>query len=449
MKNWQRILLAASATLGLSACDANNPAVTGPDPKPEAEIVRAAVESSAEGLTVKYDNRVDILFVIDNSESMEKHQTNLSRNIKKFIEAFKAVDSIDFHIAYTFVHDRTRYLADNSVVPKMCIDKKQWDDPGTLQPFLGLSDANRRFLTREDGAALSDLMSASWDPEKNRENLLKPFRNFNAKTPALCAFGPEVEESFSPVLEVLENPVLSQDPTSPNHGFRRPGAFFVAILISDAKDGAVGLSPKQGGLDERTVFNRIKAAAGVNEAGENRFRVFAVTMKPGTKLVKTCRPDFAFADPDKGDVIQEVKNKDGSTSRSYGFNWGREIEKSESPLATLAQMTEDIGGEDQVLSICDTDYGSKLATYGAKIQEDALPDLNIDLSQRFEISAAKNKDLRVYIGEDEMSDEQWDLNTNNTITIYGKKVDWVKYQNQEITIRRTPVNLTDETTRPN
>jgi hypothetical protein len=150
MKNWQLLLAAASALTALSACDNSNPALTGPPREPVAAIVHKAVTETEKGLEVSFDNRMDILFVIDNSESMRTHQTNLKNNINKFIEAFASIDSIDYHIAYTFVHDRTRFKDDNSVVPRVCGGKILWDDVGTLQPFVGTE--NRRYLTRDDRA---------------------------------------------------------------------------------------------------------------------------------------------------------------------------------------------------------------------------------------------------------------------------------------------------------
>src|SRR4051794_20610622 len=104
----------------LAACNSSSPALTGPQIKIALQAPPPAQKLSGEVTQSKFDPRVDILFIIDDSASMTKHQENLSRNINMFIDEFAQFKSIDFHIGYTTVHDRTRY---GTLVPQRCGDE--------------------------------------------------------------------------------------------------------------------------------------------------------------------------------------------------------------------------------------------------------------------------------------------------------------------------------------
>lgn len=431
------------ATLAFtSACSNTNPPLTGPARDPIKAIPRDKVQLTENGLSVPYDPRVDILLVLDDSGSMENHLSNLSSNIKQFINEFAKTKGVDFHIGFTFVHDRTRY--DSGIVPQVCepTGKTLWSLPGTLQPLVGFSKG-RRYLTQEDSAELVEVLTNSLDPKIKDSPLIKTFSHgptdvVNQPFKMPCAQGAQAEESFTPILASLENGELSKDTTSPNAGFRRPGAFFVAIIVSDAKDALVGLPADKGGLTERQVYDRIAAATGSDlESGDQRFRVFSVAIKPGTQLSSAvCKPDPAFNTPDPVDP---------NRSRLVPHI----VEEDENPLAILAQMTAD-SGQDQVLSICDSSYGKKLAEYGRQVKEDALPNVRIDLNLLSAGSDDPDKKLKVTVGGDQLEyDRQWYYNNDNSITVIGRNIDWSKYvDNNAIVVDRVPVDLTEETTKP-
>ncbi len=249
----------------------------------------------------------------------------------------------------------------------------------------------------------------------------------------MCPYGPESEELFTPLLGALENPTVV---AATNNGFRRPGAFFVAILLSDAKD--------QSGLDEVEVYTRIKAAVGVGKQGRNNFRIFSAVLKPGTALNKsTCVPDPVWNPYYNGQVVGAYEN----------------------PLAYLARLTEDgsLSNDEQILSICSPDYGDTLALYGAKVQEDVLRDIEVELSSRPEITDDPAKKLAVYLEGPTVpgkrltltQGQQWDYNpVSVTITIYNKSklhpdgVDWSQYPGAKVRPSWTPVDVTGKTARP-
>lgn len=64
--------------------------------------VRFGLKSQSEDFSqsITYNNKVDILFVVDNSNSMKDHQAELSRNVPDLINRLNAL-KMDYHIAVT------------------------------------------------------------------------------------------------------------------------------------------------------------------------------------------------------------------------------------------------------------------------------------------------------------------------------------------------------------
>ncbi len=421
-----KIVLAAIALFAMVACQNDSPPLSGPPRAPISKIERAPVDRPIQGLTIDMDPRVDILFVIDNSGSMEKHQQKLSANINRFVDALAKIKAIDFHIGYTVVHDSSRY---GSIVQRECGGKIHFDEPGTLQPLKGenLPADGRRYVTRDDD--FTQILKNSLDPVKNREVLIKLLVDKNAQNP--CASGPEEEELFTPLLGSVENPVVVN---GTNKGFRRKGALFVAILLSDAKD-ASNLTPEQ-------TLSRIKAAIGEDK----KVRIFTVgfipKMKIGTDVpgFADCKPDPAFA--------ESKRTVYGQTRYQWPRNY--EIKPGDNPLATLASLTEDHSSvpEGHLLNICG-DYGDMLAKFGTQIQQDALKDIEYVLPGLAQISQDPKQKLKVVLGETELTKGvHWDHDVQSEkIIIYAQKIDWEKHANDKIQVRVTPVEATGKDTK--
>jgi hypothetical protein len=450
MKNFAKTTaLLMTSLLVLTACQAGSPPLTGPEMKIALQAPPAAQKLVGEVSQSKFDPRVDILFVIDDSASMTKHQENLSRNINKFIDKFAEFKSIDFHIGYTTVHDRTRY---GTVVPQRCGEntstpgRVNWEDPGVLRPMLG---TDKRFLTKQDDFAT--ILRATLDPQKNKE-LIKKHINPDAANPSLCPYGPEEEESFTPLLGALNNPIVLN---GANKGFRRAGAMFIAVLLSDAKDSS--------GMTAEDVAGKVAAALAA-EGAKPRFRIFAVAMKPGDRIGagteswnRGCKPDPAFA---------SGKTQAGS----YSYR-ARQVGADENPLANLARLTEDGQAGSQVLSICDSNYGGKLAEFGEQVKRDVLADVEVRLSApplildeattraedaRFrECLAQKRSDceprtLQVLVGNTALvRGTQWVYNVQRqSVIVFSDKVDWAKLGANEVRVNFTPVTESNKYRRP-
>lgn len=433
-------LLSAMAVLTaatLTACQSDSPGLTT-KPKVEEQIIRGTVVQKGDRVVAEYDPRVDILFVIDNSKSMENHQKNLAANIPRFVEEFAKIKSIDFHIAVTTVWDSSRYgVKDPSRnVPAVCPDGTvNWEPMGTLVPLIGPSDKlpkdGRRFVTRDDDFVT--ILSQSLSPVSN-PRLFKDFVKADPSKPSVCASGPEKEEVFSPMVAALTNSSLKE-----NAGFRRDGAFLVVIIVSDAKSEDV---PDR--WTPESVRDKLSEITGEAATGKKRFRVFSVAYKSGTRIADSCLPDPAF------DAEGEVR-PDGSVSTIR--RRGAVIQPGENPLETLALLTAEEGGVDQVHGICESNYGDALGKYSALIKADTLNDMTLalpkgDVPQWF--PPDDRRALRVFLGDLELSEgTQWryQRGRKNRIIIYGAEVPWDSQPEAKIQVSYVPVEMGKKTSK--
>lgn len=428
-----RVIL-ASSLIALTACKSDNPPLTGPaaEPPPKIERVRSHGTSDIPDITI--DSRVDILFVIDDSASMRNHQANLSRNIHRFVDEIAKVKAIDFHIGYTVTHDSSRY---GVVVDRECGGKLNWEDPGTLKQLKDstgkLATEGRRFVKSTDD--FRAILRENLDPAKNPD-LIKPFTQKSDTNP--CATGPEEEELFTPLLGAVDNPIVLN---GANKGFRRHGALFVAILLSDAKD--------QSGISPEDVVQRLSQAVGSQQSNK-RARVFTVGFKPGTAYGTgvsshangTCKPDPAWS-----------LGMDGNVVRWPGH---AVVGENDNPLVNLARLTQDSPSAKpgHVLSICDGNYGEALAKFGTQIKQEALRDIIVPLNAYTQITEEQKNKLQVMLGNEILIKStpgrrgHWTHDVQNeTVIIHAQNIDWSKYQNEKIRIVFTAA-APESTTRP-
>lgn len=134
------------------------------------------------------DPKVDILFVVDNSGSMDAHQKNLAANVGRFVAAFFNRVSIDYHIGVLSTD------MDGGLAGKCC----------------GRLIGNPIFVDRSTSSPEADL----------------------AARLVLGTVGSGTEKSFDPVIAALSSPL----DTTVNVGFLRPDAHLAVIFITDAED---------------------------------------------------------------------------------------------------------------------------------------------------------------------------------------------------------------------
>jgi hypothetical protein len=162
------------------------------------------------------DPKVNILFVVDNSGSMKNYQAKLATNIRLFAETFFNNTRIDYRIGVVPVYD-SKYLNDTTVYNS---GVRKMNALGELVPLKGLSS--------EDKGSSLYITRNTIDPEEVlRQTVLIGTQ-----------WGPEAEESFSPVLAIT-NPEIN---SNKNEGFYQADAHLAVIFLTDADDVTPSLS---------------------------------------------------------------------------------------------------------------------------------------------------------------------------------------------------------------
>lgn len=176
------------SVLGLLGC---SPAV----PKLVAQpiVVQDKIETNTD--VQVFNPKVDILFVIDNSFSMDEHQSNLISNLNRFAAAFSKNVQIDYHVG-VLTTDM------NSFAGKLCCGK-----------LVGSPIYVERSTV-------------------NGQAILA--RNLRVGTS-----GDGYEKSFDPVVAALLPPLVD----TANRGFYRQDAHVAVIFLTDAEDQSQ-ISPK-------------------------------------------------------------------------------------------------------------------------------------------------------------------------------------------------------------
>jgi hypothetical protein len=200
------VFLSVMTLILVAACGTKNPPL-------EAPIQTFnATELDANQVQADVNSKVDILVVVDNSLSMDKHQKNLAVNVDKFVNAFAKNATIDYHFGVTTIYDSIKF---GTRVTK-------FNPQGQLVPLKlhGQEVPGPRFVTRDTPNGIDIL----------RETIFMGTEQ-----------GPEFEESFSPVPAAIS----SQLAQGSNAGFYRPDAYLALIFITDADDSSPNLSPEE------------------------------------------------------------------------------------------------------------------------------------------------------------------------------------------------------------
>ena len=209
MKNLSSLFSSASLILAgvvlVAACAPAPNAHVGAPNEADPQVKPQSAYIAAE---VQYTPKVDILFVIDNSLSMDPHQANLRKNISKFVREFDQDATVDFHIGVVSIYDRLTIKADGEnyfPIGKLrpLVDSTK---PGQLVPGTFVSRKTPNYTQ-----VLGDSLVLGTTP---------PSHN-----------GPEYEEMLSPVLPALDANV--------NPGFIRPDAHLAVVFLTDADDSSL------------------------------------------------------------------------------------------------------------------------------------------------------------------------------------------------------------------
>jgi len=295
-----------------ASCSPNNPKR---QPPPE---VNEVVHLDPGTIEVAAESKVDILFVIDDSQSMKRHQENMSRNIKDFVKAFEKNALLDFHIGVTSAFDSRlkSYLAQYTFTnPKRAARIPDMTplgqliapiDPETSQPITG-----PRFITKDTpnfSKVLERTLLVGAKPGPDQDDAPN--------------IGPYKEEFFTPVQAVLTN----------NPDFYRSDAFLAIFFITDANDESL-----LGANDFRQFLISLKGG------NFNMVQAYAALIPTGTPTDASCRRD-----------------------------------KSGEPKKIEAFLDSFQNGSRRILNLCSTKFGARLAQFGKDIVS-KLPEKIIEI----------------------------------------------------------------------
>lgn len=207
----KKLTLVLATVLFLSACGVKSPERQGPPEKFSSVTAEVSQEATLP------EPKVNILFVVDNSGSMKGYQTKMSQNIALFAETFFENSRVDYRIGVVPVYD-SKYLNDKTVyVPSGVRKMNPLGELVTLKGADGKDLPDQVFITRDT---------------PNPKEVLKNTVMIGTQ------WGPEAEESFSPVLAVTD----LQHNIEKNKGFYQADAYLAVIFLTDADDVTPGLS---------------------------------------------------------------------------------------------------------------------------------------------------------------------------------------------------------------
>lgn len=161
---------------------------------PRPTVINEKVDT--DGSEEVFDPKIDILFVVDDSGSMQSHQNNLASNIDLFVTNFLKRQDIDYHIG----------------VVSTSMEQSPGYSGGWVAPCCGqlVGWGGFPYVTRSTPNARSVL----------KRNLV------------LGTNGSWQEMMFAPVMAALSPPLVG----GVNGGFYRQDAFLGMIFITDAED---------------------------------------------------------------------------------------------------------------------------------------------------------------------------------------------------------------------
>ncbi len=152
--------------------------------------------------------KIDILFVVDNSGSMGQEQTNLATNFPQFLAVIDA-SGLDYRVAITTTGmDYAYHQATIPGGPVLPITEDDGDNGAMLQP--GACGMTRRWIERTDVNAAAAFACAA-----------------NVGTS-----GPSDEMPLAAIRAAFEDRIAD----GTNAGFRRPDALLAVVVLTDEND---------------------------------------------------------------------------------------------------------------------------------------------------------------------------------------------------------------------
>lgn len=297
----------------------------------------------------EFNPKTDILFVIDNSESMKAAQENLSRNINRFVEGFRKNRMVDFRIGVISVWDTSERYAQG---------KKDPYSAGELRLIKDAQgrDLKARYVSRFQGyeAALARTLKIGIVP--------------------YAEGGPEVEEVLLPLSQALQKTGRG----AVNEDFFRDDAHLVVVIVTDADDSKSAMAPEQM-AEELFQFKKgrrdLVSAYGVLTRKSDPDEVKDWELRVHPKYHPECFETITSKDS-KGRTKTETRNN-GKCQEGFG---PERLEQFIVAANSHHGRPDEIRAR-QILALNQKDFGSDLAKIGSDITIRAL-EKEIFLDQR-------------------------------------------------------------------
>jgi hypothetical protein len=307
-----KVLLFLPLVANLVACaKSETPFLQTPAQKVEAVTVVAGKT------TAIADPKVTIVFVTDNSGSMDVHQETMKNNISTFASKFFLKTRINYRIGVVPVYDR--FYSDGQAQCRLASDVRKMNPRGELVPLKG---AEGKFIDRAT---------------PNGAQVLKD----TIKLGVRC--GPEAEESFEPVLALMED-----DINASNDSFYEKDSYLVVIFLTNADDANYNLGAQD-------FYNKLVAAKG----GDKSKLLFAAAVPNSNSCATDAKPTKIL------ELIKIANDQPGVPQNSM------------------------------VLDLCSNKFGAKLAEFGEQIVERVG-------KQQIELGFNPDNRLKITYGTDEM-----------------------------------------------
>lgn len=335
------------------------PSAPASDEKPIPKGKQAYIQSA--NLQGPGKKKMDILFVIDDSESMCGDQRTLSANISKFVDVFVRNKKIDFQIGVVSSWD-SRLFGNATRAFKN----------GELRPVHG-QPKDVRFITNNTPNLTETL--------KRTINI--GYLKYNKNSPATS--GSENEEFFSPIMAAFGEEMSG----GPNKGFSRPDADKGIIIITDAEDGTPDVTrPGQTvqASDVSLALDRL-----VTE-GNN------VTVLGAFARLDEMVSFQLGKQPGLSKFSQKFKNGTISNCSSYSIDPGIvDAYKGPAQLNELVRLKKGTSFDLQ-----SKDFGARMADMGKKLVTNSL-NYRISLDKALDVSAP----IKVALNGKAMSRNEW------------------------------------------
>lgn len=414
--------------LGVSACtDPKSPLLMNP-PR-EAEIFKAVALPPQQKMNAK----ADILFVLDNSKSMDNELKYLKTNSHILTERLTQFSQVDPHIGFLYVHDSTRYTNNekqsNGVLKYHPVTKKQqYFEKGEL---VSLNESiAKKFLQRNELHLLTKYFDIEVPFIARRES-----RESNGKTVEFYPVGPEVEEAFSPILEATQN-------KNYQNSFFRAEALLVVIFITDAETGDI----PQDKLKQQTELREI-----VENISPLELYNHLLLFKKG-KATDLLAYGVLCDNEDKQCQNNQIESAPLKIRSFINLVHERRNAELNTRLTGLSEKQKRLSSL-RVLNLHSEDWGEKLAMIGEAItHETLLRSIHLDFVP--EVVLETNQEggnpqisplLKVKMGEQELDKKHWIYDAAlNTVTLLPSILELETAKTEGFTVTGVAVDMTQD-----